>query len=334
MRTLGSLASLVAVVACAALVGCGSSGGAESPDQDATVLLDFTPNGVHAGIYSAVRRGYDEAEGVHLHVRAPASGADATKLLLTGRVTFAVLDLHDLAIARAKGRDLVAVLALVQRPLAAVLAEPGVRTPRDLEGRRVGVTGLPSDDAVLRSTIKGAGGNPARVHKVNIGFDAVKSLLAHRVAGATAFWNVEGIQLRKRMPGAREFRVDEFGSPPYPELVLTTTRATVDTNPALVGATVRAIARGYRFTLADPDSSVEDLIAEVPGLDRAALSTQVGELDSAFVGASGRFGTLDVRSLRQWARWEARFGIVRRPPDVARMFAPRFAQQAAGEQEG
>jgi ABC-type nitrate/sulfonate/bicarbonate transport system substrate-binding protein len=172
------------------------------------------------------------------------------------------------------------------------------------------------------------------VHEVDIGFNAVKALLARRVAAATAFWNVEGVELRKRMPGAREFRVDEFGAPPYPELVLTATRATVDTNPALVAATVRALVRGYRFTLTDPDSSAEDVIAENAGLDRVALATQLGVLDAAFVGASGRFGTFDLAALRQWARWEARFGIVRRPPDVGRMFAPRFAAQAASEQEG
>src|SRR3954462_15486082 len=164
MRTMGLAVALVL-----ALAGCGaSSGGGDRPDRRRTLLLDFTPNGVHAGIYSAVRRGYDDAEGVHLHVRTPASGADATTLLLAGRVDFPVLDLHDLALARAKGRDVVGVMALVQRPLAAVLAQPSVRSPRDLQGRSVGVTGLPSDDAVLASIVKGAGGDPARLHKVTI----------------------------------------------------------------------------------------------------------------------------------------------------------------------
>src|SRR4029077_7656312 len=164
----------------------------DRPDQAATLMLDFQPNGVHAGIYSAVRRGYDEAEGVKLKVRVPGSGVDATKLLLSGRTDFAILDIHDLAIAREKGADVVGVLALVQRPLAAVLAQPGIRSPRDLEGRKAGVTGLPSDDAVLRSGVSGAGGDPAKVKKVNIGFNAVQSLISKHVAGATAFWSVEG----------------------------------------------------------------------------------------------------------------------------------------------
>ena len=77
--------------------------------------------------------------------------------MLGGRAQLAVLDIHDLAIARERGRDLVGVMAIVQRPLAAVLTTGEVRTPRDLEGRKVGVTGLPSDDAVLRSIVEGAG---------------------------------------------------------------------------------------------------------------------------------------------------------------------------------
>lgn len=320
---------VIVVLGVLALAGCGGGGaGQDRPDRAATLLLDFQPNGVHAGIFSAVRRGYDAAEGVHLTVRVPASGTDATKLLLAGRTQFAVLDLHDLALAREKGRDVVAVMALVQRPLAAVLAQPQVRTPRALTGKRVGVTGLPSDDAVLRSIVAGAGGDPAEVRKVTIGFNAVQSLLAGRVDGATGFWNVEGVALRERRPGARVFKVDDYGAPGYPELVLVTARKTIDDEPALVRATVHALVRGYRLTLADPASSVQDLLARNRGLEAAPITKQVDVLDSAFLGASGRFGTLDVAALRDWARWEARFGIVRRPPDVARMFDPRFVAGA------
>jgi len=308
----------------ATLVGCGGTAGEDRPDKGATLLLDFQPNAVHAGIYSAVQRGYDVAEGVRLRVRIPASGADAAKLLLAGRAQFAVLDLHDLALARQAGRDVVAVMALVQQPLAAVLAQPGIRSPRDLAGRRVGVTGLPSDDAVLRSVVAGAGGDPARVHKVTIGFNAVQSLLARRVAAATAFWNVEGVALRERRPGARVFKVDDYGAPAYPELVLVTTRQTIDDEPALVRATVQALVRGYDLTLTDPASSVQDEVAANRGLDPSALTRQIDVLDTAFLGAGGRFGTLDTARLRAWARWEARFGIVRRAPDVARMFDPSF----------
>ena len=202
--------------------------------EPATLLLDFTPNAVHAGIYKAVARGYDDAAGVPLEVRTPSASTDALKLLQAGRADLAILDIHDLGLARQGGADLVGVMAVVQRPLAAVLAQPRIRTPRDLEGRRAGVTGLPSDRAVLRSVVSGAGGDPGRVRETTIGFEAVKALLAGRVDAATAFWNVEGVALKREKPATREFRVDDYGAPPYPELVLCVTRKTLRERPELV----------------------------------------------------------------------------------------------------
>src|SRR5438309_5654287 len=148
------LALLVLLVAAALLLcACGEAAHQQRTLADATLVLDFTPNAAHAGIYSAIARGYDRAAGVRLHVQVPGSSTDSAKLLLDGRVAFAVMDIHDLAIARAQGKDLVGVMALVERPLAAVLAQPGIRDPRELEGKRVGVTGVPSDDAVLSSIV-------------------------------------------------------------------------------------------------------------------------------------------------------------------------------------
>jgi len=274
---------------------------------------------VHTGIFSAVAHRYDRGAGVRLTVRQPSASTDAVKLLVAGRADVAVLDIHDLAIARERGRDVVGVLALVERPLAAVLSAPGVHSPRQLEGRRVGVTGLPSDDAVLRSVVRGAGGDPRRVRTVTIGFNAVPSLLTRRVAGATGFWNVEGVALRRRRPDYGEFRVDSYGAPPYPELVVCVTRRTLRRHPGLVRSVRRALTRGYQFALAHPRAGVRDLVARAPGLDRSVAADQLATIRPAMT-LRGRFGVLDAGRLRAWAAWEARFGVVRRPPDVARAF--------------
>ncbi len=330
-RLLPLLALLASVVLLAA---CGSSGSSGTrPDEDATLMLDFTPNAAHAGIYSAVAHGFDTAEGVHLHVRVPGSSTDAVKLLLSGRTQFSVMDIHDLALAGAQGRDLVAVMSIVQRPLAAVLAQPDVKTPRDLEGRKVGVTGLPSDDAVLRSIVTGAGGDYAKVDKVTIGFDAVPALLGGRVAGATAFWNVEGVALTSKRPGTRDFRVDAYGAPPYPELVLVTTRSTLRDDRALVDATVRALVRGYGVTVHDPASSLADLESQVHGLDPAQLRAQLDALEPALSPPGEPIGALDPQVLAQWASWEARFGIVPRPPDVGRLFDTRVVPESGAKSD-
>jgi len=311
-----------------AISGCGGASEDAAPNQAATLLLDFQPNAVHTGIYTAVARGYDDALGVNLRIRAPSDSTDAVKLLVSGRTDLAVLDIHDLAIARERGRDLVGVMAIVQEPLAAILARPEIKTPRDLEGRRVGVTGLPSDDAILRSVVEGAGGDPDRVRTTTIGFDAVRSLLTGRVAAATGFWNAEGVALRAKRPDIREFRVNDYGAPAYPELVLTTTRELLQDQPGVVRAAVAAIARGYSEVLSDPENAVAALLAAVDGLDRASVARELDAVSPAFTAGAQSFGQLDPARLRAWARWEQRFGVVKRLPDVARAFDGRYVPRS------
>jgi putative hydroxymethylpyrimidine transport system substrate-binding protein len=321
------LLAVLLLVAGPTLVGCGSDGSGSAPNAGATLLLDFQPNAVHTGIYTAIERGYDSALGVNLRARVPGGSTDSVKLLAAGRADLAILDIHDLALAREAGRDLVGVMALVQTPLAAILAQPRIRTPRELEGRRVGVTGLPSDDAMLRSIVAGAGGDPDKVRPTTIGFTAVRSILTDRVAGATAFWNVEGVALRAKRPRIREFRVEEFGAPAYPELVLTVTRETLQDRASLVRASVAALARGYEEVLSDPENGVSTLVEAVSGLDRDQVQRELDAVSPSFTAGARGFGELNRPRLQAWARWATRFGITQRPPEVGLAFDGRYVPQ-------
>jgi putative hydroxymethylpyrimidine transport system substrate-binding protein len=261
-------------------------------------------------------------------VIAPTATTDSIKLLETGKVNFAILDIHDLAIARERGEDIVGIMAIVERPLAAVIAAPGIGSPKALEGKTVGITGVPSDTAVLRSTVAGSGGDPAKVKTITIGFDAVADLLAGRVAGATSFWNDEGVTIQSKRPGFHVFKVDDYGAPSYPELVVCATAATLRRDPGLARGVVDALVQGYEYTLSHPGQAAADLEHEVVGLDPMLVTAQLTALLPVFRGADGRVGTLDPASLTKWATWEARFGIVSRPPDVAQTFEPSYAAQA------
>jgi putative hydroxymethylpyrimidine transport system substrate-binding protein len=304
---------MLLVAAAVALAGCGSGGSGPRP---VTIVLDFTPNAAHAGIYSAVAAGRDRAHGVRLVIRQPTATSDSLKLLGAGRADIAVADIHDLAIAREQGDEVVGVGALVQRPLAAVIAAPSVARPRALEGMRVGVTGVPSDNAVLDSTVSGDGGDPRRVRTITIGFDAVQSLLAHHVAAATAFWDVEGVTLRRRGFRPQEFRVDSYGAPAYPELVLVVRRDELTRERAALRNTLAALADGTRIALAHPTAAVRE-VAAASQADPGLVAEELAELRPALTPPI----RLDRAKLVAWAAFDARFGIVHRRPDVDSTFA-------------
>jgi len=50
------------------------------------------------------------------------------------------------------------------------------------------------------------------------------------------------------------------------------------------------------------------------------IEADLAALRPAFAGPGGTPGELEPTTLRAWARWEARFGIVSKPPNVARAF--------------
>ncbi len=313
----GVAALLAAALLLVGTAGCGGSGAEPGAPDGATLVLDFTPNAVHSGIYAAESEGYYDEAGIDLTIRQPGESTDAPKLLAAGRTDFAVLDIHDLGIARERGLDLVGTMPLVQRPLAAVIARAGqgVNRPRDLEGRTVGVTGLPSDEAVVDSEVSADGGNPAAVKRVTIGFNAISSLAAGRVDAATGFWNAEGVALRQQGVPIRVFKVNRYGAPPYPELVLAATRETIEHNPALVRSMVHATGRGYELATHDPRRALDDLLAEVPSLDRADQRAQLQALLPDLTPTP-----FDPNVLRAWARWDLDHGLLERPLDVEAAF--------------
>jgi putative hydroxymethylpyrimidine transport system substrate-binding protein len=315
MRWVAAL--LAAVAAVLPLSGCGDDGAEPGAPQGATLVLDFTPNAVHSGIYAALAHDWYRRAGVGLEVRQPGASSDAPKLLAAGRADFAILDIHDLGIARERGIDIVGVMPIVQRPLASVIArgDRGIRGPRDLEGRTVGVTGLPSDDAVVDSEVEADGGDPSAVKRVTIGFNAVASLAAGKIDAATGFWNAEAVALRREGTPIRVFKVDEFGAPRYPELVLCTSRTTLHEDPGLVRAVVRATTRGYRFAVQQPDEALNDLLEAVPSLDRAEQAAQLRVLLPAMAPAP-----FDFPALRSWERWDRKHGVLEEQLPVHRTF--------------
>jgi len=302
-------APLAAVLCTLAMAGCG--GGAEpGAPEGASLILDFTPNAVHTGIYVAQHRGYFEDEGIDMEIREPSATSDAPKLLEAGRVDFAILDINDLGLAVERGFSVKPLAAIVDRPLAAVIASDDVSRPRELEGREVGVTGLPSDEAILDTVVGSDGGNPAGVDRVNIGFNAVAALASGRVDAATAFWNAEGVALRRQGVDTREFRVDDHGAPRFPELVIVAlAEAEVPSQPALA-----SIRRGYLVARSNLDGGLDALSREVPEIDRA----QTGAELAAIAPAIPATGLLEGRALRHglaaWGGWALASGFIARNP--------------------
>lgn len=296
----------------------------------ATLILDFTPNAVHAGIYRALAAGYYRQENIDLDVVQPSETVETLKLIDAGKAQFGLADGSDVAGLIAKGGDAQAVMAIVQRPLGGLiaLASEHLRSPAGLQGRTVGVTGVPSDTAVLDTEVRHAGGDPRKVHVVTIGFDGAQALVAGRIAAFTGFIPDDGVQLEVSGHPIAAFGLAENGGPAYPGLVAFTTRHEIAADPALVRDFVAATARGYEDTRRSPARGLADLERLNPGLSSQLARASLKVYLPLFFAGQIPFGTLQARNVTAMSAWMLQSGLIGTPVASARYGTDRFISPA------
>ena len=296
----------------------------------ATLILDFTPNAVHAGIYRALAAGYYRRENIDLQVVAPSATVEPLSLVGAGRAQFGLADGSDVASEIDHGGDDEAVMALVQRPVGGLiaLASEHLRSPAQLQGRAVGITGVPSDLAVLDTEVRHAGGDPAKVHVVTVGFNGAQALLAGRVAAFTGFIPDDGVGLEVGSGSGghpiTSFWLDRNGGPPYPGLVAFTNRALARSDPALVRDFVAATVRGYADTLRDPSRSLGELLRANPSLPRALTSASLRAYLPLFDAGGVPVGTIQPAHIAELSRWMLANGLSSAPLPFARYGSDAF----------
>jgi putative hydroxymethylpyrimidine transport system substrate-binding protein len=262
------------------LGGCGEKQDVQSPEGSKRVelMLDYFPNADHAPIYAAQAAGHFSEAGIDVKIRQPPDPAAPLKQLAAGRVDLAISYEPEVLRARDEGLRVVAVGALVQRPLTSIISLPKakIRKPADLEGKTVGTAGIDYQSAYLRTILLEAGVTPSKVKERNVGFGLVPALLTGKVdATLGAFWNYEGVDLQRRHKRPRIIRVDDAGVPTYNELVLVANEDALDRDAGTIRAFIGALSRGVRDLREDPGDAIKGLLEANPdldpGLQRASL---------------------------------------------------------------
>jgi putative hydroxymethylpyrimidine transport system substrate-binding protein len=315
-----SLAALVLLALAAAALGCGSKKDVTTPSgtQRVRLVLDYTPNPDHAGIYAAIREGDFRRAGLDVRPVVPSDPAAPLKLLASGRADVVVSYEPELLLARDRGLDAVAIGALVQVPLTSIMSvgKGGLTRVGQLEGKKVGTAGIPYQSAYLKTIAEHAGLDAGRIKEVNVGFGLVPAMLSHRVdATLGAFWNIEGVQLARAHKHPHIIRVEKAGVPTYNELVLVARGADLRAHGELYRTFLQALARGQRAVQRDPRVGVDALLDADHDLDRGDTEAQVRATVPAFFPSDPKksFGYMDPRQWAAYARWMQSNKLLTRP---------------------
>jgi putative hydroxymethylpyrimidine transport system substrate-binding protein len=314
---------LLALLALALLVaGCGAKSDATSAGsgetEPLTVMLDWFPNADHAGLYAAQASGEYKRAGLDVKFVTPSDAATPLKLLQAGRVDLAISYEPDVLLARDKGADVVAVGALVQKPLTSLmsLGDHAITNPKQLGGKTVGTAGIPYQSAYLRTILARAGVDPGSVKEVNVGFNLTSAMVSKKVdATIGAFWNVEGIALQRTGRKPHILRMENLGVPTYNELVVAARRRDLDEATASkVRRFLQATARGYALVKADPAKGVDALIQADKGLNRGLTTAQVKATVAVFFPAHDQpFGWQEPAQWAVYEKWMRANGLLKPP---------------------
>jgi putative hydroxymethylpyrimidine transport system substrate-binding protein len=297
-----------------------------------SVALDWYPNANHAGLYLAQERGYYAEERLAPEFYTPSDPTTVLQTVGAGRDDFGISYQTDVLLARAAGVPVVSVLALVQAPLQGimVLADSGITRPRDLVGKTVGYPGIPSQEAFLATMLEDDGATMDDVDLVNIDFNLVPALISGQVAASLgAFWTHEPILAEQEGYPTSFLKVDDWGVPPYYELVIAASEDTISERLELIERFLRATRRGYEDAIADPAAGIAALRAANPDLDVAVEEAGIALLVPVWSAGDAPFGTQTAARWDDYARWMVERRLIPDDLDVAAAWRGDLAPAAA-----
>lgn len=314
---LATIALAVALLALAlGLTACGEkSEDVAGETQPLSLTLDFYPNPDHAGIYMAQKLGYFKEAGLDVSIHTPADPAAPIKLLAAGRTDLAISYEPEVLLAADKGLEVLAVGALVNRPLTSMiwLKKSGIKGVAGLRGKTVATAGIPYQDAYLKTILTRAHLQPSDVKAVNVGFGLLPALVGGSAqAMLGGFLNVEGVDLRLRGKDPVVTPVDRLGVPTYDELVLAARRRKLEEDPREIQLFLAALARGTAAAAANPKAATATLLAANPELDpkltRAEVAATLPLLNPPRHGKP--YGYMNPRQWRTFTGWMRDNGLI------------------------
>jgi ABC-type nitrate/sulfonate/bicarbonate transport system substrate-binding protein len=294
-----------------------------------TFMAGFKPqaNLPFVGVYMAQEKGYFAAEGLDVTIRHSAGGGEHLQLLVAGKVHITTQDAAVLLQRRVEpGLPLVSLGLIGQRGQQAfvALAESGIATPKDWEGRRVGFKGTPPPD--LPAIMEAAGVDRNRVELINVGFDP-RTLTEGLVDVYPVFKSNEPHLFRQWGYEVTLWDAADYGVPTL-GLTYVSTDDIVQSEPDLLARFMRAALAGIAYAHDNREEAVQ-IVLQYAGGDtdpahmRFMLDAELVDVASSVTAVHGT----GYQSAEQWQALHDMLlqqGVISRPIDVQTLFTNQF----------
>ena len=280
-------------------------GGGSSADH-VRIVLDWTPNTNHTGIYIALDKGWFAEEGLTVEILMPPEDG-ALLLLASGRAEFAVDFQESLGPAIGNsGLPVTAAAAIINHNTSGLmsLASTGIRRPRDLEGKRFASWETPLVTAIIREIVQNDGGDFNAVRMIpNMALDAF-SALASDIDSIWIYYAWDGIAAE--IQGLSIDYLDLGSINPVFDFytpIIVINDAWAAAHPETAKKFMRALSKGYYFAMDYPTEAAEILLRFAPELDAELVRRSQDWLASRYKGDAQRWGEIDPQRWGAFFHW-------------------------------
>lgn len=294
--------------------------------KEVTVVLDWTPNTNHTGLYAAKEQGYFKEEGLDVEIIMPGE-AGADQLTASGKADFGVSYQESITEARVQGVPLVSIAAVIQHNTSgfASPAEKNIKSPKDFEGKTYGGWGAPVEKSVIDSLMKKENADADKVSIVNMGDADFFTAVKRDIDFAWIYYGWTGVEAELRGERINMVYLTDYSEKlDYYTPVLATSEKMIEDDPETVKAFVNAAAKGYEFAIDQPEEAADILLKNAPDLDSELVKKSQEWLSPRYQDDAARWGEQKLEVWENYADWMHENGLLDKELDAGKAFTNDF----------
>lgn len=288
---------LVTVLGLGLVTGCSSKNDKEDNGlKDVTMVLDWTPNTNHTGLYVALEKGYFKEEGLNVEIVQPSEGGAPT-LVATGKADFGISYQEELTFAKTSKDPLpIKAIATVIQHNTSGFASPkdkNIASPKDFEGKVYGGWGSPSEDAILDAVMKKENKDFSKLKVVNVGEDDFFSAVNKNVDMMWIFEGWTGIEAKQKGVDLNYISLRDLDKRlDYYTPIIVSSEKLLNEDPELAKKFLKATSKGYNFAIENPEEAAKILVKHAPEVDENLAIESQQYLAKEYISDAKRWGEM------------------------------------------
>jgi ABC-type nitrate/sulfonate/bicarbonate transport system substrate-binding protein len=295
------------VTICLMLTGCGQNKTATTKKtkqlKKVTVVLDWTANTNHTGLFVAKEKGYFKEQGLDVDIISPGeTGAD--QLVASGKADFGVSYQESITQARVQNVPIVSIAAIIQHNTSGFASpvKKEIKSPKDFVGKTYGGWGSPVEKAILKSLMSEENANVNKLNIVNMGDADFFTAVKRDIDFAWIYQGWTGIEAELRGEKLNMIYLTDYSKKlDYYTPVLATNEKMISKNPKIVKAFMAAASKGYNFAIDNPKEAASILLKDNPDLDKKLVEKSQEWLASKYKDDADRWGEQKLSVWKNYA---------------------------------